>query len=138
MPEEIRNQERDIGFEEYCLKLLRQYKGNLKAGSGPRSPKEQRRIEEERREQEAAEAERLEKEAVNFDTFFTEIYIPLARSSKKLTSTKREEGLYLIWIKSVIGDMALKNITPFNIEKLRPTWLRRDNPLGLSSMLLLS
>ena len=45
IPEEIRKADPGLGFEDYCLKLLRQYKGNAKAGSGPISPKEKRSIE---------------------------------------------------------------------------------------------
>lgn len=98
---------------------LLELKENMKIGEGPQTLKEKRNLEEARREQEVAEAERLEREAVAFDAFFTETYLPLARSSKRLTSIRREEGLHSVWIKPVIGDMAMKDISPFNIEKLK-------------------
>jgi hypothetical protein len=47
IPEAIRKEEPELGFQDYCLKLLRQYKGNVKIGTGPQSPKENRAIEEE-------------------------------------------------------------------------------------------
>jgi hypothetical protein len=34
IPEEIKKVDPGLGFEEYALKLLRQYQGNIKAGSG--------------------------------------------------------------------------------------------------------
>lgn len=119
VPDEIRKEHRDIGFEEYCLMLLRQYKGNLKTGLGPQSPKEKRKIEEAKRQKEVAERERLEKDAVTFATFFTGDYMVQATSNKKTRTVEREKGLYKVWIKDVIGTKPLKDITPFHLEKLK-------------------
>ena len=119
IPEEIRKVEPQLGFEDYALKLLRQYQGNLKAGSGPRSPKEKRSIETEKRERAQAEQERLEREAFTFDAFVNDIYLPQARADKKTRSVEREEGLYRKWIKSAIGHFPMKDIAPFHLEKLK-------------------
>ncbi|MCE5262647.1 MAG: site-specific integrase [Deltaproteobacteria bacterium] len=119
IPEEIEKEDPDLGFEEYALKLLRQYQGNIKAGSGPKSPKEKRKIAQGEEAQAKAEQERLAKEAVTFDAFFNDTYLPQAKADKKPRSVTREEGLYGKWIKDVIGQFPMKDIAPFHLEKLK-------------------
>jgi site-specific recombinase XerD len=119
IPEAIRKEEPGLGFQDYCLKLLRQYKGNVKTGSGPKSPKEKRSIEEARQAEEKAEAERQEKEAVTFKTFFEDTYLPQAKADKKEKSVTREEGLFKVWISPAMGHLPMKDITPFHLEKLK-------------------
>jgi integrase len=119
LPEAALINDPDMGFEEYALTQLKLYKANVKAGSGPKSPKEKRQIEGDKKVQLQAEQVRLEKDAVTFDTFFTDTYLPLAKSSKKESSTTREAGLYSVWIKPVIGHIPLKEVAPFTLEKLK-------------------
>ena len=134
IPEAIRKAEPELGFEEYCLKLLREYKGNVKTGTGPKSPKQRRAIEEAREAAERQEAERLEKEAVTFGAFFTDSYLPQSKADKKQKTATREEGLYDGWIASLpviieredgekravtLKDLPLKDVTPFHLEKLK-------------------
>ena len=88
-------------------------------GEGPVRLAEKREIEDSRKAADDAEAERLAKDAVTFDAFFTKTYLPLAKSSKKESSTNREEGLYSVWIKPVIGHLPLKDVAPFTLEKLK-------------------
>jgi hypothetical protein len=78
IPEEARKNDPNIGFEEYALTQLKLYNANVKAGSGPKSPKEKRKFAEERVVQERAEQEQIEKEALSFDDFFTDTYLPQA------------------------------------------------------------
>ena len=66
-----------------------------------------------------AEKDRLEKEAVTFQDFFTNTYLPLAKSSKKERSVEREEGLYSVWIKPIIGHILLKEVAPFHLEIIK-------------------
>jgi integrase len=119
IPEAIRKEEPEIGFQDYCLKLLRQYKGNVKTGAGPKSPKEKRSIEEGKKAAEKAAAERQEKEAVTFKTFFDDTYLPQAKADKKERSVTREEGLFTVWISLVLGHLPMKDIAPFHLEKLK-------------------
>ena len=119
IPEAIRKEEPEIGFTDYCLKLLRQFKGNVKTGAGPKSPKEKRSIEEVKKAAEKAEAERQEKEAVTFKTFFDDTYLPQAKADKKARSVTREEGLFNVWISPAIGHLPLKDVAPFHLEKLK-------------------
>ncbi|MHB8091849.1 MAG: tyrosine-type recombinase/integrase [Syntrophales bacterium] len=128
IPDAILKDEPGLGFQDYCLKLLRQYKGNVKTGSGPKSPKEKRTIAEEKEATEKAEQERLEKEAVTFKTFFDDTYLPQAKADKKERSVTREEGLFKVWISPAIGHFPMKDIIPLHLEKLK-----RDMATGKQS-----
>jgi len=119
IPAAILQEEPELGFQDYCLKLLRQYKGNVKTGAGPKSPKEQRKIIEAREAEEKAERERLEKEAVSFKEFFDNTYLPQAKADKKERSTIREEGLFKVWVSPILGHLPMKDIKPFHLEKLK-------------------
>ena len=121
IPDEILKEEPGLGFEDYCLKLLRKYKNNLKIGSGPQSPKEKRKIERAKREQEAADLDLIEKDAITFDAFFTDTYLPQAENDKKPRTVEREKGLFNVWIKNAIGRLPMKDIAPFHLEKLKKT-----------------
>ena len=119
IPEAICKAEPNLGFEDYCLKLLRQYKGNVKTGAGPKSPKEQRNIEQARIDQLEQEKQQAEKEAITFGKFFEDTYIPQAKADKKEKTVEREEGLFNKWIKPAISDLPMKDVTPFHLEKLK-------------------
>jgi integrase len=98
---------------------LKELRENRKKGEGPQTLAEKREIENERREHEKAKQEREEKEAITFDDFFTDTYLPQAKADKKPRSATREDGLYRKWIKEVIGHFAMKDIAPFHLEKLK-------------------
>lgn len=119
VPEEIRKEHHNIGFEEYCLMLLRQYKGNIKAGSGPQSPKEKRSIEKAIREQKEVETERLKKDALTFGEVFSKQYMPIAVQNKTRASLASEASLFKLWIAPVIGRLSLKAISPLHIERIK-------------------
>ena len=119
IPEAISTAEPGLGFEDYCLKVLREYKTNVKTATGAQSPKEKR--EQAAKEREQTEQERLqaEKEAITLQGFFDGTYIEQAKADKKESSVKREQGLFNVWIKPAIGSMAMKDVSPFHLEKLK-------------------
>lgn len=119
VPEEVYKADPNMGFEEYALAQLRLYKANLKTGSGPKSPKEKRKISEAKEALERVEQERLERESVTFGKFFTDTYLPQAKADKKERSVTREEGLFKIWISPAIEHLPMKDVTPFHLEKLK-------------------
>ena len=88
IPEAIRNEEPNLGFEDYCLKLLRQYKANVKSGTGPKSPKENRDIEQAKREEAEQERKQAEKENVTFGQFMTGTYLPQSKKDKRAKETR--------------------------------------------------
>lgn len=121
IPEEIRKTEPGLGFEDYCLKLLRQYKGNFKLGTGPKSPKEKRIIEQEKRDQAEQERKQAEKENVTFGKFMTEIYLPQSKLDKKVKTHEVESMLYERHIADTIGSLPFPMVSAFHMEKIKKT-----------------
>jgi integrase len=121
IPDETLKAERGLGFEDYCLKLLRQYKGNVKLGTGPKSPKEKRVIEQEKRN--VAEQERIqaEKENVTFGQFMTDTYLPQSKLDKKAKTYEIEAMLYNRHMAGIIGKLPLTKISSFHLEKIKRT-----------------
>lgn len=119
VPEAVLQDEPGLGFQDYCLKQLRFYKNNVKAQAGPKSPKEKRKAGEAREAAERAELELQERETVTVKDFFESSYLPQARADKKEKSITREESLFRLWIAPVIGKMPMKDVTPFNIERIK-------------------
>ena len=126
IPEAIRQVEPDLGFEEYCLKLLREYKGNIKTGSGPKSPREKRVIEKEKEKLAKKEKERLEKENITFGNFWNDTYFPTYKIGRKEDTTRKGSEHFKNWIEPVIGEMPLKDIKPFAIEKIKKNILNAN------------
>jgi len=119
IPETIQKEEPELGFQDYCLRLLRQYKGNVKTGTGPKSPKEKRTIEEKKREQADRERIKTEKENVTFDTFMTETYLPQSKLDKKAKTYDIEEMLYRRHLAGTIGALHFSKIAPFHLERIK-------------------
>jgi integrase len=121
IPEEARKNDPNMSFEEFALTQLKLYNANVKAGSGPKSPKEKRKFVKERSAQEQAEQERLEKENVTFGHFMTETYLPQCKRDKKNKTYLNEEGLYRLHLAEAIGDLPFSKISAFNLE-----WIKKD------------
>jgi len=58
------------------------------------------------------------KVGIEFDEFFYKFYMP-NNTNKSKKSQRLEEQLYRNWIKPIIGKKALKDITPFDIERIK-------------------
>ena len=119
VPDEARQKDPNIGFEEFCISELRQYRANVKAGSGVRSPREKRKAAAEKEALDRAEGERRIRESITFEKFFADTYLPQAKTDKKERSVAREEGLFKVWISPVLGHFPMKDIAPFHLEKLK-------------------
>jgi integrase len=118
IPETIRQEEPELGFQDYCLKLLRAYKGNVKTGAGPKSPKEKRKIAEEKEAAEKVEAARQEKAAVTFGQYFKNTYSPTHATGKK-KNTRKDDEHFKNWIEPIIGNTPAKDVKPFMIERIK-------------------
>jgi len=121
IPEAIRKEEPNLGFEDYCLKLLREYKGNIKTGTGPKSPKEKRDIEQAKRDVAEQERKQAEKENVTFGQFMTETYLPQSKLDKKAKTHEIEAMLYERHMADTIGPLPFSNISAFHLEKIKKT-----------------
>jgi integrase len=119
IPEEPRKNDPNMGFEEYALSQLKFYKANIKAGSGPKSPKENRAIEEEKREQAEAAKVQAEKENVTFGDFMTKTYLPQSKLDKKERTHAIEEMLYRLHMAGILADLPFNSIAPFHLERIK-------------------
>lgn len=121
IPEAIRKEEPNLGFEDYCLKLLRQYKANVKTGTGPKSPKEKRDIEQAKRDLAEQERQQAEKENVTFGQFMTGTYLPQSKLDKKAKTHEIEAMLYERHMADIIGPLPFSDISAFHLEKIKKT-----------------
>jgi len=126
LPEEALKNDPDMGFEEYALTQLKLYKANIKAGSGPKSPKEKRIFVKEQLEQEQVEQERLDKENITFGHFMTETYLPQCKHDKKQKTYLNEEGLYRLHLAKTIGDLPFSKISAFHLERIKKDMFERS------------
>jgi len=69
--------------------------------------------------------QKKKKQNITFDEFFNQKYLPFAETNKNRVSCGREKQLYNTWIKPTIGDKALKDISSFDIEKIKK--IMKDN-----------
>ena len=51
--------------------------------------------------------------------YFTDSYLPEAKENKTYDSWRRENNLFELWIKPVIGKMPFKIIRPFHTERIK-------------------
>ncbi len=119
IPEAIRKAEPGLGFEDYCLKLLRQYKANAKYGTGPKSPKQRRAIAEAREAAEREARTQAEAENVTFSYYFKKVYYPTFQVGRKKETTRKANEHFKKWLDPVIGQIPLRDIKPFTLEKIK-------------------
>jgi len=116
--------------EEKAFLKLKEYRENMKTGTGPTSPKEEEAAkraaaERERAEAEAAakasqlEAERLDREAITVSTFWKDHYFPGVKVDKAAETVRAEERNFKNWISPQIGDIPIKEVKPADIEKIK-------------------
>ena len=121
IPEAIRKAEPGLGFEDYCLKLLRQYKANVKSGTGPMSPKEKRDIEQAKREEAEQERKQAEKENVTFGQFMTGTYLPQSKKDKRAKTYEVEAMLYERYISEALGPLKFPEISAVQVQNIKNT-----------------
>lgn len=102
---------------------LGQLKRNQRKGDGPKTLKEKRELEAARQESIIAENELQKRLSYTFDQFFTESYIPQAKTEK--TSWTRDQQIYASHIKDAFGDKPLQQIAPLDIERLKSTMFKK-------------
>ena len=105
--------------EKAAVELSELKKNYLLATGKPTTLQEKRKLERERQERERAEKARVKKESLTFDEYFEKIYYPIAQTSKKPESHKKENQHFNLWIHPILGNLPLKEITAFAIEKVK-------------------
>ena len=107
-----------ITAEDAALKLAEIRKAQ-KTGEGEVTLAEKKEKAKVQKEAKKKEKEQIEKESITFSHVWKIYYYPQALLDKKTSSMEREEKIYRKWIKPNIGNITLKNISPFTIEKLK-------------------
>lgn len=72
-----------------------------------------------RRAEEIAQKAHQDAEAVTFGAIFEGTYLEHSRQNKKHNSVVTEKGLFRQWIGPVIGNMPLKDVSPFHLERIK-------------------
>ncbi len=75
------------------------------------------------KQQEQARQEQEEKDNMPLSTYFDEIYYPAISQEKRTKTAITEEQLFRIWIKPTIGAKPFKDISTFDLERLKKTML---------------
>lgn len=119
IPDAIRAEDPELGFQDYCLKLLREFKGNIKIGEGVKSPKEKREVAAKKVAAQQLEQARQAQENITFGEIFTKQYFPIAKQNKVKNASATEESLFKLWIEPTIGPLPLKDISPIHLERIK-------------------
>ena len=98
--------------EEKCLIEIAKLKQARRTGEGEITLKERRK---------RAEAERKQKErqAITFGNVWEKEYLPQAKADRGEDALIREESIYNLWIKPVIGNKPMIEIAPVHLEKMK-------------------
>jgi integrase len=99
--------------------VLGKLKESIKLGEGPQTLAEKRRILKEKQEAELAKKEREAKENITFGHIFLNQYSSSAGNNKGERSVRREKDLFKLWISPVIGNLPLKDISAFHLERIK-------------------
>lgn len=119
IPDAIRVSDSQLGFQDYCLKLLREFKGNIRIGEGVKSPKEKREVAAKKVAEFQLEQARKSLENITFGEIFTKKYFPIAKQNKVKGATATEESIFKLWIEPTIGTLPLKDVSPIHLERIK-------------------
>jgi len=127
---EGKNYEEGVGWArqgwtlQTVSELLGQLKANQRKGKGPKTLKAMREEEKARKEVEEKKKALQERLAYTFGEFFSESYLPQAKTEK--SSWKRDEQLYNTHIREVLSEKPLHEIVPLDIERLKRKMGKKD------------
>lgn len=108
---------------EKVIAELNQLKANYQTGAGPVTLKEKRVIEQDRKSAETRQNEIFEKENITFKTFFENDYLPIQKTHKGRDTWIKEEQHGVNWIFPIIGNIPIKDVSSFHIERIKKNLL---------------
>jgi integrase len=106
-------------FRDMCLKQLLTLKSNARNGAGPITLKEKRELAEKQREVDRQLAQADARQSMSFGDFFEKEYWPVAQSSKKYDSYRKEKEHFKTWLNSVVGDLPFRDISQIQVETIK-------------------
>lgn len=102
---------------------LSRLKEAARVGIGPVTLAEARQVAETKRQAEAEARAREERDALTFSKVFLDSYFPHTKLGKSRQSCRREEELFRLWVAPVIGDKPMKDVVPFDLERIKKSML---------------
>jgi integrase len=104
---------------EKAALILAELRGSAKTGHGATRLAEKRALENERKEAIKTAKERQKQYAVTFGQYFEDTYYPIAKTSKDKETYCHDDQHFRIWIDPVVGNKPLKDITSFDLERVK-------------------
>ena len=105
---------------EKASRVLEELKEAARLGKAePARLSERREAEKQRRGAEEAELELAEKEKTTFGQYFEKVYLPAFETGRPEDAARKGQEHFKNWIKPVVGDVPLKDVKPFAIEKIK-------------------
>ncbi len=105
--------------EQKAVARLAELKEAKRTGIGFVTLAERRAKAKDDRQAKAEDQARADQANVTFSQVFTDSYLPTERMNKSSASCDKEESFLRNWIAPVIGDKPLKDIAPFDLERLK-------------------
>jgi len=113
----------EIGWTpEKALKALLDLKEKHKLTGSSKTLKTMRKDVEAKEKASQLETKRA---AMTFDEMFQNHYLPVAKNDKTWRSWNREESIYRIWMKEIIGDVPLQGIGVDHLEQIKSAMVKK-------------
>jgi site-specific recombinase XerD len=104
---------------DYAKKILNELRNNYLAGAGPATLKAKRQLKADAEAEESRQKVIAELENTTFRDFFQNSYLPIQKTHKPKTTWVKESGHAENWLFPVAGDVPIKNISQFHIERIK-------------------
>lgn len=113
----------DIGWTpQKAIKALLDLKEKHKLGESATTLRDLRK---EAISKEDSRKRAAKKASMTFDTMFKDHYLPVAKNDKSQRSWMREESIYNLWIKDIIGNIILPEITEDHLETIKNAMVKK-------------
>lgn len=103
---------------ESAFKILSQIRENIRTGDGPKTFQAMRDDNEMAAKERASAEEQEKQQAVTFAQFWDSTYLYDLQATKSIGSIESEIGMYNKWIRPIIGDLPIQNLTPKLVEQI--------------------
>lgn len=104
---------------EEAIKRKGELKEEAKQGKGIKTYRQKQIEADETRKKEEQLLKEQNKKKINLSDFFNNYYLGYVRQNKKENVVMSEEQLFRLWIKPVVGDKFLKDVSAFDIDRLK-------------------
>ncbi len=113
--------------EKKAAAILAELHENHRRGTGPRTLKEKRGLATAERQEQEEQDKQDAADNLTLSAIFYDKFLPHIQANRRdLKSWKRDEGLFRLWIAPIIGSKPLKDIAPFDLEKIKKAMTKAD------------